>query len=236
MAETVILVDDDPDFAEELTLFLTDHGIRCAAVTDPSHLMPLLAEMAPDLLLLDQRLGPTTGMEVLRKVRTVSTVPCVILTGMQDPIDRILGLELGADDYIHKTAMPREILARIRAVLRRARPVAAPSTTAPGPVVGKWEFQATERELYRPDGSRCHLTSAEFGLLQALIEGRGEPMSRELLTERVFDRPYRPGDRAIDGLVVRLRRKVEPDPDQPSVIKSARQQGYLFAGFSLART
>ncbi len=122
MAETVVLLDDDPDFAEELTLFLTDHGIRCVAVTDPAHLMPLLSEIGPDLLLLDQRLGPTTGMEVLREVRTVSTVPCVILTGMQDPIDRILGLELGADDYIHKTAMPREILARIRAVLRRARP------------------------------------------------------------------------------------------------------------------
>jgi DNA-binding response OmpR family regulator len=80
------------------------------------------------------------------------------------------------------------------------------------------------------------LTSAEFGLLHALVEGRGEPLSREQLTERVFDRPYRPGDRAIDGLVVRLRRKVEPDPDHPSVIKSARQQGYLFAGFSSARS
>jgi DNA-binding response OmpR family regulator len=236
MAETVVLLDDDPDFAEELTLFLTDHGIRCVAVTDPAHLMPLLSELGPDLLLLDQRLGPTTGMEVLREVRNVSTVPCVILTGMQDPIDRILGLELGADDYIHKTAMPREILARIRAVLRRAKPAVAAPLAAAAPAAGKWAFQVAERELYRPDGTRCHLTSAEFGLLHALVEGRGEPLSREQLTERVFDRPYRPGDRAIDGLVVRLRRKVEPDPDHPSVIKSARQQGYLFAGFVQNRT
>lgn len=238
MSETIILVDDDPDFAEELTLFLQDHGLNCAAVTDPSHVMSMLKEINPDLLLLDQRLGTTSGMEVLREVRQVSTVPCVILTGMQDPIDRILGLELGADDYIHKTAMPREILARIRAVLRRARPAAPTAAVAaadPAPAPKTWNFQPGERELYRPDGTRCHLTSSEFVLLAALIEARGEPLSREVLTERIFDRPYRPGDRAVDGLVVRLRRKVEPNPEQPTVIKSARQQGYLFSGFSAAR-
>jgi DNA-binding response OmpR family regulator len=232
VTETVILVDDDPDFAEELTLFLEGHGVRCAAVIDPALLMPLLDEMNPDLLLLDQRLGTTTGMEVLRQVRAVSMVPCVFLTGMQDPIDRILGLELGADDYIHKTAMPREILARIRAVLRRTRTMQTAPPTAPR----DWDFRPGARELYRPDGSRCHLTSSEFTLLHALIGARGEPMSREALTERVFDRPYRPGDRAIDGLIVRLRRKLEPNPEEPTVIKSARQQGYLFSGFAVGRT
>lgn len=232
MSETVILVDDDPDFAEELTLFLEGHGVRCASVVDPAGLMPLIDELNPDLLLLDQRLGATSGMDVLRQVRTVSSVPCVFLTGMQDPIDRILGLELGADDYIHKTAMPREILARIRAVLRRSK---APQPPAPA-AQRAWDFQPAARELYRPDGSRCHLTSSEFSLLHALIEASGAPLSRETLTERVFDRPYRPGDRAIDGLVVRLRRKLEPNPEEPSVIKSARQQGYLFSGFASDRT
>lgn len=232
MSESVILVDDDPDFCEELTLFLEGHGVRCTSLGDPAALMPLLDELNPDLLLLDQRLGVVSGMDVLRQVRTVSSVPCVFLTGMQDPIDRILGLELGADDYIHKTAMPREILARIRAVLRRSR-VSQPSSA---PAQRSWDFQPAARELYRPDGSRCHLTSSEFALLNALIEASGEPLSRETLTERVFDRPYRMGDRAIDGLVVRLRRKLEPNPDEPTVIKSARQQGYLFSGFANGRS
>jgi len=232
MSETVILVDDDAEFNEELSLFLEAHGIRCAAVTDPGLLMPLMREMQPDLLVLDQRLGVVTGLDVLREVRTTSAIPCMILTGLEDPIDRILGLELGADDYIQKTAMPREILARIRAVLRRSKgtmhaPTVERSTSG-------WDFRTDERELYRPDGSRCHLTSAEFSLLRSLVEANGEPVSREVLTESVFARPYRPDDRAIDSLVVRLRRKVEPDAEHPSVVKSARQKGYVFAGFASA--
>jgi DNA-binding response OmpR family regulator len=233
VTDTVILIDDDPEFAEELCLFLSGHGIRCATTTDPAQLTPLLKEMKPDLLVLDQRLGTTTGMEVLRSVRAVSTIPCVILTGLEDPIDRILGLELGADDYIHKTALPREILARIRAVLRRTR--AIPSGPITVQSAKNWDFRPEERELYYPDGSRCHLTSTEFVFLQTLIDARGEAVNREALTECVFNRPYRAGDRAIDGLVVRVRRKVEPDPENPTVIKSARQQGYIFTGFASQR-
>ncbi len=233
MTDTVILIDDEPDFVEELSQFLANHGIRCATVNDPSQLMPLLDEMKPDLLVLDQKLGTTTGIEVLREVRSISTIPCVILTGMEDPIDRILGLELGADDYIHKTALPREILARIRAVLRRTRTTRSEAAATPAPRT--WEFRPDERELYYPDGSRCHLTSTEFVFLQVLIDARGEAVNREELTESVFNRPYRPGDRAIDGLVVRVRRKVEPDPENPTVIKSARQQGYIFTGFASER-
>jgi DNA-binding response OmpR family regulator len=227
---TIILIDDDPDFADELRLFLGEHGIRSIVVTDPTELMPLLDSVKPDLLVLDQRLGSTTGLEVLRTVRATSTIPCVILTGLEDPIDRILGLELGADDYIHKTALSREILARIRAILRRTR-AAAPEQAA-FPPAKNWNFSTDERELYYPDGSRCHLTSTEFEFLRVLIEARGEAVNRDALMESVFNRPYRHGDRAIDGLVVRVRRKIEPDPDNPTVIKSARQQGYIFTGFA----
>ena len=230
MSHTVILVDDDPDFMEELGEFLSSHGICCVTVSDPTALPAMLQEVKPDLLVLDQRLGTTTGMELLRTVRVDSTIPCVILTGLEDPIDRILGLELGADDYIQKTALPREILARIRAVLRRARPSPA-ELVAASPSRG-WDFRPDERELYRPNGSRCHLTSTEFVLLQVLIDARGEAVNREVLTESVFNRPYRAGDRAIDGLIVRLRRKIEADPENPTVIKSARQQGYIFTGFA----
>ena len=230
MTDTVILVDDEPEFTDELSHFLDHHGIRCETISDPVALIPLLNQVNPDLLVLDQRLGTTTGMELLRDIRAISTIPCVILTGLEDPIDRILGLELGADDYIQKTALPREILARIRAVLRRTR--LAPVESSPAPAMKGWDFRPKERELYSPDGSRCGLTSTEFVLLQALIEARGEAVSREVLTECVFNRPYRAGDRAIDGLVVRIRRKVEPDPEHPSVIKSARQQGYIFTGFA----
>lgn len=228
MSDTVILVDDEPDFTDELGLFLGPHGVHCIPVADPAELVPLLQTAQPDLVVLDQRLGSTTGMQVLKEVRAVSPVPCIILTGHDDPIDRIVGLELGADDYIHKGALPREILARIRAVLRRARNVVA--TAASG--ANGWEFRQEERDLYQPDGTRCSLTSAEFTLLQKLIDARGEPVNRDILTEAVFNRPYRAGDRAIDGLIVRLRRIVEPDQANPTVIKSARQQGYVFTGFA----
>lgn len=226
MTETILLIDDDAAFGEELAAFLEDHGMICDAVADPAAALPRMADTKPDLMLLDQRLGATTGTEILRQVRSISELPCVILTGLDDPVDRILGLELGADDYIQKTAMPREILARIRAVLRRVRPAAAAA-----PQAHDWELRAPEHELYRPDGIPCRLTFAEFALLNALVSARGEPISRDVLTEQVFDRPYRPGDRAIDSLIVRLRRKLEPDPEQPVVIKSARQQGYLFTTF-----
>jgi len=234
MATTVLLIDDDPVFNEELSLFLEGHGLICHSVTVPTDVLTLLDELAPDLLLLDQRLGTVNGMDVLRSVRERSDVPCVMLTGVTDPVDRILGLELGADDYVNKSALPREVLARIRAVLRRARPpdqAAAPAASG----AAAWELRTSERELYRPTGERCHLTSAEFNLLHALVTASGEPRGREALTQQVFDRAWRPGDRAIDSLVVRLRRKLEPDPEQPVVIISARQQGYLFAGFATPR-
>ncbi len=234
MSTTVLLVDDDPEFSEELALFLESHGLLCHTVVDPAAVLELLDNLKPHLLLLDQRLGPVNGMDVLRAVRMRSDIPCVMLTGVTDPVDRILGLELGADDYVNKTALPREVLARIRAVLRRARPEPAAVPLAQE-ASGGWDLRIAERELYRPDGTRCHLTSAEFSLLNALATAAGAPQGREALTERVFDRPYRPGDRAIDSLVVRLRRKLEPDPEQPVVIISARQQGYLFAGFPAAR-
>lgn len=233
MADTILLIDDDPAFGEELAAFLEDHGFTCECVVRPDKVLAMMAELQPILLLIDQRLGAISGTDVLRAVRGVSDVPCVILTGINDPVDRILGLELGADDYIHKTAMPREILARIRAVLRRTRTFA----TAAAPAAREqaaWDLRVAEHELYRPDGSPCRLTFAEFTLLRALVEARGEPLSRDILTEAVFDRPYRPGDRAIDSLIVRLRRRLEPDPEQPIVIKSARQQGYLFTGFAPA--
>ncbi len=236
MVDTIILVDDEPDFSEEISMFLESHGIQCHLISDPREVLHGVEKVDPDLMVLDQNLGSTTGMEVLRDVRKTSQVPCIILTGLQDPIDRILGLELGADDYISKTAMPREILARIRAVLRRTRTAAVPAR-APELVEADpsgWIFRVVERELYRPDGLPCHLTSAEFGLLQALIEAAGQPVDREALTERIFNRPYRAGDRGVDGLVVKVRRKVEPDPANPVVIKSARQQGYVFTGFATA--
>ncbi|MGE0221868.1 MAG: response regulator transcription factor [Acetobacteraceae bacterium] len=237
MVDTILLVDDDPGFAEELCAFLEQHDFTCHAVTDPALALSRLQELEPDLLLLDQRMGAISGVDVLRSVRERSNVPCIILTGVTDPIDRILGLELGADDYVHKTAMPREVVARIRAVLRRLR-LAQAHVPAPDmarvpadPVTRSWDLRQTERELYRPDGSRCHLSTAEFVLLRTLAEVPGQALGREMLTETVFGRPYRPGDRAIDSVVVRLRRKLEPDAEHPIVIKSARQTGYLFAGF-----
>lgn len=232
----LLLLDDDRAYCAQLADYLALHGCAVAAAHTAGEFEARLAAGRYDLVLLDQRLGGTTGTEVLKRMRQRSGLPCIIITGRSDPLDRIVNLEVGADDEIDKAAPPRELLARIRAVLRRGGSGtpdgALPSPAAPAGDGGTgWRFCAARGVLRRPDGSRCHLTKAEAALLQALVEARGRPVPRALLSERALGRGLAAGDRAVDTLVKKLRRKIEPG-GRPVSILTVRPVGYVFTGFA----
>lgn len=227
----VAIVDDDPAFGRMLCDYLGQHGLAARAYTDPEELLRGFDGGSLQLVIIDQVLGTTIGLEVLRRIRATSNVPCIILTGLSDDIDRVVGLESGADDYISKAASPREVLARIRAVLRRAAQQPATASAPPGTSrQAGWQFLHRRRELRRPDGSLVPLTTAEFELLRLLDERAGEPVSRDELYVKVLHRPFRPEDRSIDNLVAKLRRKID-EPEQLSRIRAVRPLGYMFTGF-----
>jgi two-component system OmpR family response regulator len=183
-----------------------------------------------DLIVLDLMLPGEDGLSVCKRLRARSQVPIIMLTAKGDEVDRILGLEIGADDYLSKPFNPRELLARIRAVLRRSTITALNPTAGGARVLGfhGWRIDRVLRELRNPDGARVTLTDAEFGLLQAFCERPGRVLSRDQLIDVTQGRSAGVFERSIDILVSRLRRKIESDPHQPSLIKTVRSRGYLF--------
>lgn len=232
---TVLLVDDDVAFAEELALYLREHGFATVVAADAVQAAAALQGTPVDLVLLDQKLGGESGIDVLRRIRAFSSVPCIILTGAGDQIERIVALEVGADDYLTKGTQGREIVARARALLRRASPQMPRETPSPSetgrPPSGGWCLSEQRRELYRPDGTPCDLTTAEFEVLRLLVKAQGVPLAREEICRLAFNRPYRVGDRGVDMVVVKLRRKLEQNPHDPEVLKAVRPYGYVFTGF-----
>lgn len=218
-AERILLLDQDAQHLRRLTQYLTGHGYRVVAIQDARELPLRMHLETPDLILLEQRLGGVTGTEVLGQIRAISSVPVIILTAQSDPVDRIINLEMGADDQVHKSVPEREIMARMRAVLRRVQPA------ADRPPCG-WAISELRRDVVRPDGSGCGLTTAEFGVLRELAKASGAAVSRGELSKRVFGRPLHPGDRAVDTVICKLRQKLGP-----GVIVTVRPAGYAFAGF-----
>lgn len=218
LAERILLLDADGAHLRRLAQYLTGHGYRVTAIQDAGEVAMRLQLDPPDLILLEQRLGEVTGTEVLREIRAVSNVPVIILTALSDPVDRIINLEMGADDQVHKSVPEREILARMRAVLRRVQPAAE------RPRQG-WTISEAQRDVFRPDGRPCALTTAEFGVLRRLAAAQGEAVSRAELCEHVFGRPLHPGDRAVDTVISKLRDKLGAH-----VIVTVRPLGYAFAG------
>jgi two-component system OmpR family response regulator len=234
----IAVVDDDPTFGAQLARLLTREGFTAIAYDHGEAFLAALPNSAPDLVLLDQIMPGATGMEVLRQVRASSALPCIMLTGSEDEATRIAGLEGGADDYIAKSAPPREILARIRIALRRAagQPAhasATPQSAAPS-ARARWRFSPSERLLCDPSGQPVRLTSSEFELLHLLHERQGQPVSREECHRLVLRRPYRVEDRAIDTLVAKLRSKIEPERAGQRRIHALRGVGYVFVGFDVA--
>lgn len=226
-APRILVLDDDPAYGRQIAAYLQAQGCVVSVVQDPAAFAKEVERFSPDLILLDQWLGEVRGTAVLMQLRRHSTVPCIIVTGMSDVTDRILNLEVGADDEIEKTATPRELLARIRAVLRRHTAVSiAPVTAVRDRRLEGWTLSATRRDLIRPDGSLCGLTGSEFETLSLLWDTFGRPVNRALISERVFKRPHRPEDRAVDTVVMKLRLKIAP-----GTIRSVRIAGYVFTGF-----
>jgi two-component system, OmpR family, response regulator len=227
----ILIVDDDAAIRTLLTEYLAENGLRVSVAGTGAAMATILAESAIDLIVLDLRLGGEDGMAIARRLRRESAIPIIMLTGIRDEADRVMGLELGADDYLTKPFSPRELLARIRTVLRRAN-AATPTQAREGEVrafrFGEFELNLRTRRLSGRGGEHIDLTNGEFNLLTALLASAQRVMSRDQLIEasRVYDNEVY--DRAIDVQILRLRRKIEADPAQPTYIVTERGVGYSF--------
>ena len=227
MSENLLVVDDDEDIRELLRTYLGSVGYTVLEAADAKALRAVLTNQPVDLILLDQRLPDADGLVLAQEIRANSNVGIIIITGFGQPVDRILGLELGADDYVAKPVDLRELLARIRSVLRRRSPR---PTELPGALDFEgWRIDPSARRLTAPGGGMVELTSGEFDLLMIFARHPNRVLSRDEIMNALHHREAGPYDRAIDVQVGRLRRKIEPDPARPVLIKSVRGAGYLFA-------
>jgi DNA-binding response OmpR family regulator len=208
-------------------------GLRVTEAQNGAELMAQLTADPPDLITLDLKLGGENGLELARQVRAVCNVPIVMITGKSDTIDKVVGLELGADDYIAKPFHVREVQARVRAVLRRYHALPAP-TDAKGTTSSEeyafdgWIFDVQRRELRSTGGVVQELTTAEFNMLEMFVRRPNRVLSRDNIMDLLKGHDWSPFDRSIDALVVRVRRKIEHDPETPRLIKTVRGVGYVF--------
>lgn len=232
----ILIVDDDREIRDLLGRFLVKHGYRVSAAVDGREMWKALDDRAIDLIVLDVMLPGDDGLALCRQLRADSTLPIIMLTAMGEEVDRIVGLEMGADDYLAKPFNPRELLARIKAVLRRTAslaPVAAENGGAGGGggrllVFEGWTMRLDQRVLISPDGVLVPLSTGEFDLLMAFASHPQRVLSRDQLLDLARGRDAQPFDRSIDVQVSRLRRKIEADPGDPALIKTVRGGGYLF--------
>lgn len=219
----MLIIDDDVELGQLLTEYLTGEGFAVECVHDGAIGALRAVESAHDILVLDVMLPGANGFEVLRRIRATSSIPVVMLTARGEEVDRVVGLELGADDYLAKPFSPRELVARLRAVLRRS---AVPESTPPESItVGDVELDAGARTV-RCGGAFVALTTVEFDLLAALLRAAGRVVSREHLASEALGREHSPLDRSIDTHVSNLRRKLGPDPEGRARIKAIRGSGY----------
>ena len=226
---SVLIVDDDPELAAEMAIALSDYGMRTLTAGDLPTALAILADQHPNAIVLDQRLGLVDVVPRLPEFRRLSSAPILILSGNRLEADRIVALELGADDFLVKPISGRELVARLRAHLRRLSAPAARDAGLKAAKPGKWRLSVTERRLLKPNGEPLPLTSAEFELLAALMEVAGQTVGRDTLTRRVLNRRWQPEDRSLDNLVLRLRQKFGPGGE--NTILTVRNQGYLFTAF-----
>jgi len=235
-AREILVVDDEPHMRETLVDLLESAGYRAHAVADSRGMQRALSGGNPALILLDLRLKGEDGLMLARELRKHSAIPIIILTGKGDTTDLILGLELAADDFLMKPFNPRELLARVRAVLRRANELSAvsaePDDTSPPReqyCFGNWVLDVSARRLMDDKGAQCALTPGEFSMLEALVRNANCVLSREQLLERVHRVDTGVFDRTVDVLILRLRRKIERNPRQPDMIRTERGLGYVLA-------
>lgn len=226
----VLIVDDDRDIRDLLARFLRKHQFRVDTAQDGRAMMEMLGAGRFDLVVLDLMMPGEDGLSLCRRLRATSDLPVIMLTAMGEETDRIVGLEIGADDYLAKPFNPRELLARIRAVLRRARGAKPVEDAAAGRRLrfDGWTLDVARRELTSPDGVLVDLSAGEHELLVAFATHPQRVLSRDQLLDLTKGRAAVPFDRSIDVQLSRLRRKVEADPKEPALIKTVRGGGYIF--------
>jgi DNA-binding response OmpR family regulator len=232
MSQHVIVVDDEAPAREMVGDYLKLHGFEVTLCDGGASLRRVLAQGLPDLIVLDLNMQEEDGLSIVRSVKQNSNVPIIMLTATASPIDRVVGLELGADDYVAKPCELRELLARIRVVLRRntSPTQAPPAAKASEPIRfgTKW-LDINAQVLRDEDGNEHPLATSEFALLKAFAENPRRVLSRERLLDLAEARDREAFDRAIDVRITRIRRKIEPDPTHPSVIRTVRGAGYLYS-------
>jgi DNA-binding response OmpR family regulator len=228
----ILVVDDDPGLRELLQEYLTREGYEVAVVADGIAMEHYLQQATVNLVILDLMLPGEDGLSLARKLRAGGRLPIIMLSARGEDVDRIIGLEVGADDYLAKPFNPRELLARIRAVLRRheteqVAPVASPATPGPQYRFGKFQLDLNTRSLTQ-NGAQVSLTSGEFELLRIFTDHPNRVMNRDVLMDMMKGYERSPFDRSIDVRVTRLRRKIETDPTAPEYVRTVWGEGYLF--------
>ena len=227
----ILIVDDDPEIRTRLGKFLSDHGLDVSEAGNGQEMTAILRRKQVDLVVLDVMMPGDDGLALCRRLRTDNTIPIILLTALSGDTDRIVGLELGADDYVTKPFNPRELLARIRALIRRSGMASTsrmPRTRPPIHRFSGWQLDINRRSLMSPDDHLVILTSSEFDLLAVFVEHPQRTLSREQLLECLHGRAIHQFDRSIDVHISRLRRKIEPNPANPTIIKTIRNEGYFF--------
>ena len=224
--DRILVVDDDPELRKLLSEYLTDVGFAVDLAGDGEQMRRVLAHAMPDAIVMDLMLPGTDGLSLTREVRAKSNVPILMLSARGEEIDRVVGLEVGADDYLPKPFSPRELLARLRALLRRTQ--AAPEPQRHDELAfGPYRLDLAARRLLK-DGAEVELSGAEFDLLKVLAERPHRVLSRDVLLDLLKGYERDPFDRTVDNRVARLRRRIEPDPVHPVFIRTVRGEGYLF--------
>ncbi|MDQ8700678.1 response regulator [Hyphomicrobium sp. LHD-15] len=233
----VLIVDDEPEIRALLRAGLEAEGFGVVEAASGAEAEAHLDRQPIALMTLDLKLGGEDGLKLARDFRAKRNTPIIMITGKGDPIDRVVGLELGADDYISKPFLMREVVARVRAVLRRyvggAEEADTGATERPDGTrfaFDGWSIDVKRREVRDPKGANVELTTAEFNLLIIFVQRPGRVLSRDELMDLLKGHDWTPMDRSIDGLVARLRKKIEPESERPQLVKTVRGVGYAFAG------
>ena len=227
VSSRILVVDDDPGMRTLLEAYLGDSGFAVDTAMDGAAMWHALEQGMPDAIVLDLMMPGEDGLSLARRLRSQSNVPILMLSARGEEIDRVVGLEMGADDYLAKPFSPRELLARLRALLRRSQVQDVPAEPAPGAAFGPYRLDVASHRLTQ-DGTEVKLSTAEFALLRILVEHPLRVLSRHTLIDMLKGYERDPYDRSVDTRVTRLRRKIEPNPSEPVYIRTVRGEGYLF--------
>ncbi|NKB54152.1 MAG: response regulator [Rhizobiaceae bacterium] len=227
----IVVCDDELDVREMVQEYLNKRGFKVSAAANGDELRTILGSDATDLVILDINMPGEDGLAVLRSLRPDNPVAVVMLTAAGEVVDRIIGLEMGADDYLGKPVDLRELEARIKAVLRRRVETQTPgasSASADAAQFGDYTLNLDAAKMVSADGTELQLTAMEFSLLKVFAENKGRVLNRDQILEQAHDRSWDPFDRSIDIRISRLRRKIEKNPEKPSIIRTVRGLGYVY--------